>query len=199
MKPEADNARRVDLLLEAFRQGKPGAFDGIVRAHQDRIFSFCARMLSDREEALDVSQEVFISAYRNLENFREEAQLSTWLFRIAANRCLNRIRQRTARASRETRFPEPDNGDGNSGETRHPAPEEGSPSRIAENAELGEILSGALTRIDPDSRRILLLSDVEGFTNEEIATMLEIPIGTVKSRIHRARMALRKILAPVVF
>jgi len=83
----AERGRPVDLLVEAFRQGKPGAFDAIVRAHQDRVFAFCARMLSDREEALDMAQDVFLSAYRNLGSFRGEAALSTWLLRIAANRC----------------------------------------------------------------------------------------------------------------
>lgn len=193
-----ENGRPVDLLLEAFRQGKPGAFDGIVRAHQDRVYAFCARMLSDREEAMDVAQEVFLSAYRNLDGFREEARLSTWLLKIAANRCLNRIRQRTTRAAREVRIFESETQDGDAPPFQPPAPEEIRPDRVVENRELGRILAEALARLDPDSRWILLLSDVEGFTNEEIAAMAEIPLGTVKSRIHRARMTLRKILAPVV-
>lgn len=193
-----DGARPADLLLEAFRQGKPGAFDGIVRAHQARVFSFCARMLSDREEALDTAQEVFLSAYRNLDGFREEAQLSTWLMKIAANRCLNRIRQRNVRAAREIRLSEPETMDGDIPSFQPPAPEEGRPDRVAENRDLGRVLSEAMARLDPESRYIVLLSDVEGFTNEEIASMAEIPLGTVKSRLHRARMALRKILAPVV-
>jgi len=196
--PGGENGRPVDLLLEAFRQGKPGAFDGIVRAHQDRVYAFCARMLSDREEAMDVAQEVFLSAYRNLDGFREEARLSTWLLKIAANRCLNRIRQRTTRASREVRLFEPETQDGDAPAFQPPGPEEIRPDRVVENRELGRILAEALARLDPDSRWILLLSDVEGFTNEEIAAMAEIPLGTVKSRIHRARMTLRKILAPVV-
>jgi RNA polymerase sigma-70 factor (ECF subfamily) len=193
-----ENGRPVDLLLEAFRQGKPGAFDGIVRAHQDRVYAFCARMLSDREEAMDVAQEVFLSAYRNLDGFREEARLSTWLLKIAANRCLNRIRQRTTRATREVRLFESETQDGDAPSFQPPGPEEIRPDRVVENRELGRILAEALARLDPDSRWILLLSDVEGFTNEEIAAMAEIPLGTVKSRIHRARMTLRKILAPVV-
>lgn len=193
-----ENGRAVDLLLEAFRQGKPGAFDSIVRAHQDRVYAFCVRMLSDREEALDMAQEVFLSAYRNLEGFREEAKLSTWLFRIAANRCLNRIRQRSTLNAREVRFPEQETRDGDAPHFQPTAPGDDRPDRIAENRELGKILTEALSRLDPDSRWILLLSDVEGFTNEEIAAMAEIPLGTVKSRLHRARMALRKILAPVV-
>jgi RNA polymerase sigma-70 factor (ECF subfamily) len=189
-------ARPEDLLLQAFRQGKPGAFDAIVLAHQDRVYSFCARMLSDRTEAMDVAQEVFLSAYRNLGGFREEASLSTWLLKIAANRCLNRIRQRSSLAAREVVLP--DSAERGEPPFQPPAPEEGRPDRIAENREMARILEKALGRIDPDSRWLLLLSDVEGFTYEEVAAMAGIPVGTVKSRLHRARMALRKILAPVV-
>ena len=186
----------MDLLLQAFRQGKPGAFDAIVRAHQDRVYAFCARMLSDREEALDIAQEVFLSAYRNLGGFREEASLSTWLLRIATNRCLNRIRQRSSLAAREIVLPDATERD--EAPFQPPAPEEGRPDRIAENREMAKVLERALGRIDPDSRWLLLLSDVEGFTYEEVAAMAGIPVGTVKSRLHRARMALRKILTPVV-
>ncbi len=196
MDSNGENARPVDLLLEAFRQGKPGAFDAIVRAHQDRVYAFCARMLSDREEALDVAQEVFLSAYRNLDRFREEASLSTWLLKIAANRSLNRIRQRSSRAAREVSYPESPLRDDPPFQPH--APEEGRPDRIAEIREMGKILEHALHRIDADSRWLMLLSDVEGFTYEEVAAMAGIPVGTVKSRLHRARMALRKILAPVV-
>ena len=196
MDSNGGNARPVDLLLEAFRQRRPGAFDAIVRAHQDRVYTFCARMLSDREEALDVAQEVFLSAYRNLDRFREEASLSTWLLKIAANRSLNRIRQRSSRAAREVSYPESALRDDLP--FQPPAPEEGRPDRIAEIREMGKILEQALHRIDADSRWLMLLSDVEGFTYEEVAAMAGIPVGTVKSRLHRARMALRKILAPVV-
>jgi RNA polymerase sigma-70 factor (ECF subfamily) len=194
--PKGGRAGPVDLLLQAFRQGKPGAFDAIVLAHQGRVYAFCARMLSDRVEAMDVAQEVFISAYRNLGGFREEASLSTWLLKIAANRCLNRIRQRSSLAAREVVLP--DAAERDEPPFQPPAPEEGRPDRIAENREMARILERALGRIDPDSRWLLLLSDVEGFTYEEVAAMAGIPVGTVKSRLHRARMALRKILAPVV-
>jgi RNA polymerase sigma-70 factor (ECF subfamily) len=188
-------ARPADLLLEAWRQGKPGAFEAIVRAHQDRVHAFCARMLSDREEAMDVAQDVFLSAYRNLSGFRGESSLSTWLLKIAANRCLNRIRQRSSRAGREVPYPV---SDGNGGPIFDcPDSEETRPDRAAENRETGRILEGALRRIDPGSRWLLLLSDVEGFTCEELAATAGIPIGTVKSRLHRARMTLRRLLAPV--
>lgn len=190
------DARPVDLLVEAFREGKPGAFDAIVRAHQDRVYSFCARMLSDREDALDAAQEVFLSAYRNMATFRGEAALSTWLLRIAANRCLNRIRQRGARSAKEVL----------SGQSRGedeepyqvPGREEDRPDRIAETREIGRILEEAIARLDEDSRMLILLSDVEGFRYEELADAAGIPLGTVKSKLHRARMALRKMLAQVV-
>jgi RNA polymerase sigma-70 factor (ECF subfamily) len=193
----AQQERPADALVEAFRQGKPGAFDAIVRAHQDRVYSFCARMLSDREEALDIAQEVFLSAWRNLDSFRGEAALSTWLLRIAANRCLNRIRRRKSAAGREG--PWPDAGaDGEGPEFQPAAGDRHDPGRIAENRETGAILSEALGRLDPDARWLVLLSDVEGFSYEELAAMAGLPLGTVKSRLHRARMALRRMLAPVV-
>jgi RNA polymerase sigma-70 factor (ECF subfamily) len=188
--------RPPELLVEAFRGGKPGAFDAIVRAHQDRVFAFCARMLSNREDALDVAQEVFLSAYRNLDGFRGEASLSTWLLRIAANRCLNRIRQRAARAAREVMPGDPEGTDDLP--FQPPGKEEDRPDRMAETRETGRILEAAIARLDEDSRMLVLLSDVEGFSYEELAEAAGIPLGTVKSKLHRARMALRKILAPVI-
>jgi len=192
---EADS-RPVDLLVESFREGKPGAFDAIVRAHQDRVYSFCVRMLSDREDAQDIAQEVFLSAYRNLAGFRGEASLSTWLLRIAANRCMNRIRQRSTRSAREV-----PTGDADGHEDslfQAPGREEDRPDRIMEARDTGKILEAAIASLDDDSRMLVILSDVEGFTYEELAGSVGIPLGTVKSKLHRARMALRKMLAPVV-
>jgi RNA polymerase sigma-70 factor (ECF subfamily) len=189
--------RPVDLLVEGFRKGTPGAFEAIVRAHQDRVYSFCARMLSDREDALDAAQEVFLSAWRNLAEFRGESALSTWLMRIAANRCLNRIRRRKSLSEREAPWPEPF---GEIDEGFNFQPEGGEadhPDRLAETCEMGEILKEALSRLDPASRWMMLLSDVEGFSYEEIAALADVPVGTVKSRLHRARMAMRRLLSPV--
>ena len=194
-KSEAEN-RPVDLLVEAFREGKPGAFDAIVRTHQDRVYAFCLRMLADREDALDVAQEVFLSAYRNLAGFRGEASLSTWLLRIAANRSLNRIRQRATRAAREVMSIEPQ-GDVDQ-PFQPPGREEDRPDRMMESRETRKILEAAIANLDEDSRMLVLLSDVEGLSYEELSEAVGIPLGTVKSRLHRARMALRKMLAPVV-
>ncbi len=189
-------SRPVDLLVEAFREGKAGAFDAIVRAHQDRVYAFCLRMLSDREDALDVAQEVFLSAYRNLAGFRGEASLSTWLLRIAANRSLNRIRQRGTRAAREV-MPIDPQGEGDS-HFQPPGREEDRPDRMVESRETRKILEAAIANLDDDSRTLVLLSDVEGLSYEELSEAVGIPLGTVKSKLHRARMALRKMLAPVV-
>ena len=194
-KSEAEN-RPVDLLVEAFREGKAGAFDAIVRTHQDRVYAFCLRMLADREDALDVAQEVFLSAYRNLAGFRGEASLSTWLLRIAANRSLNRIRQRATRAAREVMSIELQ-GDGDA-PFQPPGREEDRPDRMVESRETRKILEAAIANLDEDSRMLVLLSDVEGLSYEELSEAVGIPLGTVKSRLHRARMALRKMLAPVV-
>lgn len=197
MESPGGKGQPVDLLVEAFRKGMPGAFEAIVRAHQDRVYSFCARMLSDREDALDAAQEVFLSAWRNLSRFRGEAALSTWLLRIAANRCLNRIRRRKSLSEREAPWPE-STGEEGEGIIFQPAGGENDhPDRLAETGEMREILTEALSQLDPDSRWMVLLSDVEGFSYEEIAALAEVPLGTVKSRLHRARMAMRRLLSPV--
>ena len=154
-------------------------------------------MLSDREDALDAAQEVFLSAWRNLANFRGEAALSTWLLRIAANRCLNRIRRRKSLSEREAPWPEPP-GEADDVSFFQPAGVEADrPDRLAETREMGEILTEALSRLDSTSRWMVLLSDVEGFSYEEIAALADVPVGTVKSRLHRARMAMRRLLSPV--
>ena len=197
MERQGGTGRPVDLLVESFRKGTPGAFEAIVRAHQDRVYSFCARMLSDREDALDAAQEVFLSAWRNLAGFRGEAALSTWLLRIAANRCLNRIRRRKSLSEREAPWPESPGEEGEGIIFQPAADETERPDRLAETCEMGEILTEALSRLDPGSRWMVLLSDVEGFSYEEIATLAEVPVGTVKSRLHRARMAMRRLLSPV--
>ena len=195
-RPEG-KGRPVDLLVEGFRKGTPGSFEAIVRAHQDRVYSFCARMLSDREDALDAAQEVFLSAWRNLSGFRGDAALSTWLLRIAANACLNRIRRRKSLSEREAPWPEP-SGEAGEGIMFQPAGGDADrPDRLAEASEMREILTEALSHLDPGSRWMVLLSDVEGFSYEEIATLAEVPVGTVKSRLHRARMAMRRLLSPV--
>ncbi len=196
--PHGAGTRLPDALVEAARKGRPGAFEAIVRAHQDRVYAFCSRMLSDREEALDAAQDVFLSAYRNLEGFRGDASLSTWLLKIAANRCLNAIRKRVTRAGKETSFSgmSGDGGDEPSFDPR--GRDEDRPDRIVEERELGAILLRALDRIDPESRSLVLLSDVEGLSYEELADAAGLPLGTVKSKLHRARMALRKLLAPAL-
>ena len=195
-RPEG-KGRPVDLLVEGFRKGTPGSFEAIVRAHQDRVYSFCARMLSDREGALDAAQEVFLSAWRNLSGFRGDAALSTWLLRIAANACLNRIRRRKSLSEREAPWPEP-SGEAGEGIMFQPAGGDADrPDRLAEASEMREILTEALSHLDEGSRWMVLLSDVEGFSYEEIATLAEVPVGTVKSRLHRARMAMRRLLSPV--
>jgi RNA polymerase sigma-70 factor (ECF subfamily) len=196
LRPEG-KGQPVDLLVEAFRKGKPGAFEAIVQAHQNRVHSFCARMLSDREDALDAAQEVFLSAWRNLAGFRGEASLSTWLLRIAANRCLNRIRRRKSLSEREAPWPELPGEEGEGIIFQPAGGEADHPDRIAETGEMREILTEALSQLDPGSRWMVLLSDVEGFSYEEIATLAEVPVGTVKSRLHRARMAMRRLLSPV--
>jgi len=183
--------------VRKLQRGDTDAFETLIRRHQKTIFNLVYRMLGDYDEAAEISQEVFLSAWRNLSGFRGEAALSTWLLRIAANRCLNRIRRRKSLSEREAPWPEP------SGEAEEgflfqpPGGEADRPDLLAETCEMREILTEALSRLDPGSRWMVLLSDVEGFSYEEIASLAEVPVGTVKSRLHRARMAMRRLLSPV--
>jgi RNA polymerase sigma-70 factor (ECF subfamily) len=88
--PAAEPSER--LAVARLRRGEPGAFEALVLAHQDRVFDFCLRMLADREEASDCVQEIFVSVHRNLDRFRMDSKLSTWIFRISHNHCLNRLK-----------------------------------------------------------------------------------------------------------
>lgn len=192
------NAREIpaDRLVDAARDGAPGAFDAIVLAHQDRVFSFCSRMLGDRDEAADAAQEVFVSAWKNLSGFRGESALSTWLLRIASNRCLNRIRSRNARGSHEVRLAEDEDGD--EMESLAPGLDSERPDHRTETVRTGAIIRKALARLDDETRNLILLGDIEGLSYEELSTASGLPLGTVKSRIHRARAALRKVLTPAL-
>ena len=183
--PEAAEA---DLLARA-RRGDRDAFDGLVRLHLPRVWGVVWRMLRQREDTEDVVQEVFLTAYRGLSGFRGDARLSTWLHRIAVSRAINHLKLAEERASR-ARVELDDVLD------TLPAAAESrdSPLEALQAGDLQRRLADCLGRMPPAFRTILALRDVDDAPYEGIAATLGIALGTVRSRLARARLALRQCL-----
>lgn len=183
-------------FLDRLRAQEGDAFETLVREHERDIYQLARRMLGDTEEAMDASQEAFLRAFRGLPRFRGEASLRTWLYGIALNVCRNRL----AAASRRHREREEsltwhdDDGEEQPRPLGDPAP---GPEQTAWAGELRQALEGALAALPPDFREVVVLREVQELDYEEIATILGCALGTVKSRLARARTALRQALEGV--
>jgi len=169
-------------LLERLRAGDARAFEELVIAYQHRVFGVALRMLGSRAEAEEIAQEVFLRAYRAIGEFRGEARLGTWLYGIASRLCLNRLASPDRRLAR---------GDEALADVAAPTPDAAS---AAERAERDAALRAAIAGLPEDRRLVLVLRDVEGLSYEEIAETLAIDPGTVRSRLHRARLQLKEKL-----
>jgi len=183
-----DQAHRRDLiLLEQARDGSLDAFNGLVELYQDHLFALVVRMVPDRDQASDAVQEAFFSAYRNLRSFRG-GSVRSWLSRIAINAAMDQQRLRKRRPAQP--YPELEDDS-----WQPPAGPDADPERTAIGLERGRVLHAALAAITPDQRHAIVMFDVEGFDYQEIAELTGVSLGTVKSRIHRGRLALRDRLA----
>lgn len=175
-------------ILARARRGELDAFEELVRQYEKRVYAVALRSSGSPEDAADITQEVFLRAWRSIESFRGDSGFSTWLFRITMNLCVDHARHKHAQpqtqplvvGEEDAERPIPDTA---------PTPEE-----HLENSELGRELAAALDEVSEEHRRIVLLRDVSGLSYTEIAEVLEISEGTVKSRLSRARIALRTIL-----
>jgi RNA polymerase sigma-70 factor (ECF subfamily) len=172
-------------LIERFKQGDPSAFEALVRKHQDRIYNICRYMLQDPQIAQDAAQDVFLKAYRALKDFRPDASLYSWIYRIAINTCLDYRRK----SRREEFSGEPLAGDLPSGEY--------SPHQLYESGEIRYSIQQALQKLPEKLRAAIVLREIEGLSYEEIAEVLHTSAGTVKSRISRAREQLRHLLRKI--
>ena len=175
--------RRDLILLERARSGDLGAFNDLVECYQDHLFALVARMVPDRDQADDAVQEAFFSAYRNMHGFRG-GSVRSWLSRIAVNAAMDTQRARKRRPVQP--YPELEDES-----WQPPAGADADPERTAVHAERTRMLASALATITPDQRAAIVLFDVEGYDYAEIAEMTGVSLGTVKSRIHRGRLALR--------
>lgn len=179
---------RDRALVEQSLGGNLEAFNELVTIYQDYLFALVVRVVNDRDSAADAVQEAFFSCYRNLNRFRGHS-FRSWLTRIALNAAMDVLRYRKRRPADP--FPEWEDDS-----WQPPADEEASPERQVMRRQSSSMLATAMSQITDDQRRAILLFDVEGFDYQEIADMTGVSLGTVKSRIHRGRLALRDILAP---
>lgn len=185
-------SRRERLLIRRLRERDEKAFREIVELYGDLVFNLTYRMLGNREEAEDLAQEVFISVFKHIDKFRGDSKFTTWLYRITANHCKNRIKYLSRRHDR--RRSEYD-------ETLHQQGVEAgltAPSRVArpdkhlEGVQLERLMQVCLAELESDQRILIVLRDIEELSYGEICNITNLPEGTVKSRLHRARAALRK-------
>lgn len=178
---------RDRLLVERARTGDLAAFNQLVEAYQDYVFALVVRIVGDRDAAADAVQEAFFSAYRNLGRFRGDV-FRGWLTRIAVNAATDVLRHRKRRPSEP--FPQWEDE-----EWQPRAAESADPEQETTRRARGRALSAALQQLSDEQRAAIVLYDVEGFDYQEIADMTGVSLGTVKSRIHRGRLALRDLLA----
>lgn len=179
-------------LLEQCRQGDAAAFGRLVLKYQDRIFNTCWRLCGNQADAEDFTQEAFIRAFQSMGSFAGRSRFSTWLFRIAVNLVLSARRSKGRRMTQSLDAQsDRRSGDPLPSKANRLAAEDPSPEQHAAGREHERIVLQALNKLDDESRSVVVLRDVESFGYEEIAEILGIPTGTVKSRLHRARLALR--------
>lgn len=204
---EAPESARLSLdeaaLIERCLSGDDTAFDQIVLRYQDMVFNLSFRLLGRHDEAVDLSQEVFLQVYRKLSTFRRDAALRTWIYRIVFNRAKNRQRWWKRRIGEMTAMPLEDAEAsphwGMRASSTRMLGDPVAPDEALERKEQGQILREAIDKLPFEQRSILLLKEIEGLSYEEISTTLDLPLGTVKSRLARARNSLRSHLDPELF
>ena len=184
MSADADDLRLIRQCLN----GQPQAFGGLVQRYQDRLYNTVYRLVDNQEDAFDVVQETFINAYTSLANFKGDSQFFTWLYRIAINTAISHKRKQRGTLSIDA------GRNGEAGMEPHDGSETSRPGHAMERAEEEKRIQKALSQLSPEHRVVLVLKDMDEMKYEQIAETLGVPIGTVRSRLHRARQELRDIL-----
>lgn len=174
-------------LIQACQKGDEAAFEELIRLHEKKVFALCRRMCRDEDDALEAAQDTFLAVWRGIGSYRADAAFSTWLYRLASNACLDLLRREKKHGGdvslddEEARI-----------EPSDPAPQ---PEEALERAETQRMVREALYALPDDYRQVLLLRETEQLSYNEIAEATGLELGTVKSRISRARLALRNYLA----
>ncbi|HEV3437798.1 MAG TPA: sigma-70 family RNA polymerase sigma factor [Gemmata sp.] len=182
----SDDDRR--LILDCLG-GRRDAFDELVSRYQARLYNAASRLVDNPEDAADVVQDAFLNAYQSLHTFKGDAEFFTWLYRIAFNTAISLKRKKRAVVSLDSGGPE-------GGIDPDDPSEYIKPGAALERNEEEAQLQDAITRLSYEHREVLVLKDIEGMKYEDIAEILGVPIGTIRSRLHRARLELRALLEP---
>jgi RNA polymerase sigma-70 factor (ECF subfamily) len=183
-------------FVRAVQVGDMAAFDHLVVKHKDKLFNMVYWLLGDYQEANDCAQEIFIKVFKSIKKFRFQSSFSTWLYRIAINTCKNRLKSSAYRWKKRTvslENPESSKQDNRSYEIQNGSP---SPENELEKKERSTLIQKAVNALPQEQNRVIVLRDIQGLSYQEIADITGLNLGTVKSRLARARMALRKNLAP---
>ena len=185
------------LFVESLKARDARAFEQLIARFKTPIFNLLYRMTGVREEAEDLAQEVFIAVYKKIELFRGESPLATWIYRIAYNLCMNRRKYLHRRHDRERQtFDETAERAVVASGTMSTSAQVSRPDEMAEGHQMERLIQDAISALDDEQRVILVLRDVQNMSYESISDITGLPAGTVKSRLHRARMALKERLAP---
>lgn len=188
----ADPLTDETALIAAALTGDLGAFNALVLRFQDSVYALAYRIMGDSSSAADMAQEVFITAYRKL-NTHRGGSFKSWLLRITANTCYDDLRRQKRRpAASLEELPDAESGDGPA--LPDPAP---SPEQATQQRELHLAIQNCISSLGADQRIVLVMSDVEGYSYQEIAEVTGVPQGTVKSRLSRARLGMRRCLQAV--
>ncbi|NBI09988.1 sigma-70 family RNA polymerase sigma factor [Colidextribacter sp. OB.20] len=177
-------------LVEKAKAGDQSAFEQLVLDNQNKVYSLALRLVGDREEAADLAQEAFVKAWQGLASFQGESSFATWVYRLTTNVCIDHLRKKKRREGVEAVVSLDDTDSG----WAEPVDRESDPQRLLERSERGQALARGLDRLPDWQRQVLVLRELSGLSYQEIGEKLDIDMGTVKSRIARARLNLRKIL-----
>lgn len=177
-------------LLERVKKGDGKAMEQLLSRHEPRVYRFGLRMCGNEDDARDVLQETLLAAFKNLASFRGDSQVSTWLYQIARSFCIKHRRRREGEPSQHESM--------EASEVRSLASETSESDARAHARQVGQVIEAAMNTLQADHREALVLRDVEGLSAEEAAEVVGIEVGALKSRLHRARMALKQNLAAVL-
>ncbi len=171
----------IDIaLIDRYLAGDVGAFNELMDAHEDRVFAICLRMLRDRENALDATQETFLTVFRKADRFKAKAAFSTWLYRVAVNTCYDQMRR--SKRKQADRLPESHD------------PVDIASEDPFDAVDVRPTIEDALSNLSEEFRSTVILVDLQGLSLEQASDILEVPQGTVKSRLFRARKQLAEDL-----